>query len=145
MTAVQAAEEAEQAGEGAMESTEAGMGTTGSGADDTEVLERFFEEARPIIEELVTQAMHRGVPPARLAILLEKRFNGEIAGGCGTRASLGDKLAAVPHVDAAGRETILAAIERGPLGQIPLVLFVHGEGVVSVGIRHVAGGLAAVS
>jgi hypothetical protein len=113
--------------------------------DDEQLLNEFFAAATATIEELVTQALRQGHPGAQIAILLERRFDGEVAGGCGPRAGIAKKLSGDTRLPASARDAVVSAIIDAPRTEIPVVLLVHAEGVIVGGIRSVQGGLIAVS
>src|SRR5580693_3798058 len=112
---------------------------------DEQVLSEFFETATPTIEALVTRAVQQGQSVARLAIILERRFDGEVAGGCGSRSAIDARLRDVPGIDTAACRRIVLEVNLTPDNEIPAVLLVHSEGFVSVGIRRLTGRVAWLS
>jgi hypothetical protein len=82
---------------------------------DEQVLSNFFEIATPTIEALVTRAVQQGQSVARLAIILERRFDGEVAGGCGSRSAIDARLRDVPGIDAAACRRIVRNYSPRPV------------------------------
>jgi hypothetical protein len=112
---------------------------------DEQVLSEFFDSVTQTIEELVTRAVQQGQPVRGLAIILERKFDGEVAGGCGSRRAIDGRLRAIAGVDDTARGMIVRQVELAPADEVPAVLLVHGEGVISVGIRRVKGKVAWLS
>jgi hypothetical protein len=115
-----------------------------NGSDD-QVLEEFFQAVTPTIEDLVTRAVQQGQRVKELAVVLERKFNGEVAADCVARSAIGGRLRAVQGVDDVSRRRIVAQVKHAPDHEVPAVLFVHGEGFVSVGIKRLAGRMAWLS
>jgi hypothetical protein len=69
--------------------------TTGS---DEKVLGEFFQSVTPTIEDLVTRAVHQGQRVKELAVVLERKFNGELAADCVSRSALGVRLRTIQVV-----------------------------------------------
>jgi hypothetical protein len=112
---------------------------------DEQVLEEFFQAVTPLIEELVTRAVQQGQRIRGLVVLLERKFDGEVVGGGGARGGIDARLRAIAGVDGHARRTILHEVDRAPPADVPVVLLVHGEGFMSVGIRRVTGRTAWLS
>ena len=112
---------------------------------DQQLLDKFFGSATTTIEELVTRALREGHPVWQLAIVLERKFDGAVAGGCGARGAIASRLACDSRLATESRDAIVNAIVGVGLQEIPVVLLVHVEGVVIGGIRRVQGSLAAMS
>jgi hypothetical protein len=87
----------------------------------------------------VTRAVQQGQRVGELAIVLERKFSGEVAADCVFRSALSVRLRAVQGVDEVSRQRIVAQVKRAPDHEVPAVLFVHGEGFISVGIKRLAG------
>lgn len=116
-----------------------------SASSDEKLLNEFFEAVTPTIEELVTRAVQQGQRVRELAVVLERKFNGEVVADCVARGALGSRLRAVHGVDDLSRRRIFAQVKHAPDHEVPAVLFVHGEGFVSVGIKRLAGRMAWLS
>jgi hypothetical protein len=78
--------------------------TTGS---DERLLDEFFQAVNPTIEELVTRAVQQGQRVTGLAVILERKFDGEVAGGCGSRSAIDGRLRGVQGVDDVARQMIV--------------------------------------
>jgi hypothetical protein len=112
---------------------------------DEQLLNDFFEAVTPTIEELVTRAVQEGQRVRGLAVILERKFDGEVAGGCGSRNAIEGRLRGVQGVDDTARQMIVREVQRAPAHEVPAVLLVHGGGFISVGIRRVTGKMAWLS
>jgi hypothetical protein len=113
--------------------------------NDEKLLNEFFEAVTSTIEELVTRAVQQGQRVRELAVVLERKFNGDVAANCVARSALGGRLRAVQGVDDVSRRRIVAQVTHAPDNEVPAVLFVHGEGFISVGIKRLAGRVAWLS
>jgi len=113
--------------------------------NDQALLDEFFNAATVTIEELVTRALREGHPIWQLAIVLERKFDGEVAGGCGARGAIASRLAGDGRLSTESRDAIVNAIVGVGLQEIPVVLLVHAEGYVAGGVRRVQGSLVAMS
>jgi hypothetical protein len=65
------------------------------GGTDEQVLDEFFQAVTPTIEDMVTQAVRQGQRLLALAVVVERKFDGEVVGGScprsdGRRASSRD-------------------------------------------------------
>ena len=80
-----------------------------------------------------------------MPLVLERMFNGEVSAHCEARGDIGSRLRDIQGVDEVSRQRIVAHVKRAPATEVPAVLFVHGEGVISVGIRGLAGNVAWLS
>src|ERR1700722_5570129 len=109
---------------------------------DEQLLNEFFEAVTPTIEELVTRAVQQGQRVRGLAIILERKFDGEVAGGCDSRSAIDARLRGVRGVDDVARQMIVREVNGASANEVPAVLLVHGEGFISVGIRRVTGKVA---
>lgn len=114
-------------------------------ASDEQLLDEFFRSATSTIEELVTKALHDGRPVWQLAIVLERRFDGEVMGGCGSRGAIASQIVRDARLPMSARHAIVNSIVGGALHEIPVVLLVHGEGYIAGGVRRVRGSLQVVS
>ncbi len=112
--------------------------------NDTEVLDQFLREVSPTIEELVTQALRQGRALQHMAILLERAFDGSVRGGCGSRREIASKLGLDQRLAAEQRQAITSAMAIAG-DDVPVVLVIHGEGHLTVGIRRLPGALVAIS
>jgi len=113
--------------------------------NDEQLLNEFFQAVTPTIEELVTRAVQQGQRVTGLAVILERKFDGEVAGGCGSRSAIDGRLRGAHGVDDVARQRIVRAVSQAPANEVPAVLLVHGEGFISVGIRRVTGKVAWLS
>jgi hypothetical protein len=52
----------------------------GDGTDE-QVLDEFFQAVTPTIEDMVTQAVRQGQRLLGLAVVVERKFDGEVTGG----------------------------------------------------------------
>ena len=116
-----------------------------SAGSDEKVLDEFFQAVTPTIEELVTRAVQQGQRVRELAVVLERKFNGDVAADCVSRSAIGGRLRAVTGVDDVARRRIAAQVKHASDDEVPAVLFVHGEGFISVGIKRLAGRMAWLS
>ncbi len=112
---------------------------------DEKLLNDFFRAVTPTIEELVTRALQQGQSVQGLAVILERKFDGEVAGGCGSRNAIDGRLRGVQGVDDVARQMIVRAVNQAPANEVPAVSLVHGEAFISVGIRRVTGKVAWLS
>jgi hypothetical protein len=94
---------------------------------------------------MVTGAIQRGPRVNGLAVVVERKFDGEVAGGCCSRSEIGGCLRSISGVDDVARQRILRVVKDALVDVVPAVLLVHGEGVISVGIRRLAGKVAWLS
>ena len=114
-------------------------------AANEEVLEDFLRAASATIEELVTRALREGHPVWQLAIVLERKFDGEVGGGCGPRGAVTSRLASDPRLPPEVRSSLVEALGACGLDEVPVVMLVHGEGDIVCGVRRVKGGLVSIS
>jgi hypothetical protein len=116
-----------------------------SKGSDEQILDEFFQATTPKLEEMVGRAIAQAGRADGLAVTLERKFDGEVAGGCGPRRALEGRLRGVQGIDEAARRRILAEVGQAAADEIPVVLLVHAEGFVSVGIRRLRGSWVGVS
>ena len=112
---------------------------------DENALDDFFAAATPMIEELVTRALRQGQATWQLGIVVERKFNGEVTGGCGARGALASRIATDARLPIDARNAIVNTIVGVGLAEIPVVLLIHCEGYVAGGIRRVSGPIVGVS
>ena len=112
---------------------------------DEQLLDEFFQIVTPTIEDMVTRAIQQGQRVKGLAVVVERNFDGEVAGGCCSRSEIGGRLRGISGVDDVARQRIQRVVKDAPLDVVPAVLLVHGEGVISVGIRRLTGKVAWLS
>jgi len=112
---------------------------------DEQLLDDFFTSASSTIEELVTKALHDGRPVWQLAIVLERRFDGEVTGGCGSQGAIASQIVRDARLPMGVRHAIVNSIVVGGLHEIPVVVLVHGEGEIAGGVRRVRGSLRVMS
>jgi len=115
------------------------------GGTDEQVLDEFFQAVTPTIEDMVTQAIRQGQRLLALAVVVERKFDGEVAGGSCARGEVGGRLRGIHGVDDVARQRIIRAVNDAPGDVVPAVLLVHGEGFISVGIRRLTGRVAWLS
>jgi hypothetical protein len=116
-----------------------------AGDSDEQVLSAFFETVTPTIEDLVTRALQSGQRIGGIALVLEGKFDGQVAAACLARRAVDAHLRRVQGVDDAARGMIVRAVDAAPATEVPAVLLVHAEGFISVGIRRLPGRLAWVN
>src|SRR5437016_4109216 len=98
-----------------------------------DLLDRVFAAHRPQIEALAKKARD-AFPSKSIAMLLELRRNGELAGGCTDRDKALAHVRAMPGIDEHWRSAIVAEIAETPSREIPVVLRAHGPRGPEVGV-----------
>jgi len=112
---------------------------------DDQRLSDFFQAASPLIEELVTRALQQGGRVKGLVVLLERKRDGQVAGGCGGRGVVEARLRDIEGADDIARQMILRRVGEAMATEVPVVLLVHGEGFISVGVKRVKGKVGLLS
>jgi hypothetical protein len=112
---------------------------------DQQLLDEFFQAVTPTIEDMVTRAIQQGQRVNGLAVVVERKFDGEVAGACCSQSELGGRLRGISGVDDVARQRILRVVKDAPGDVVPAMLLVYGEGVISVGIRRLTGRVAWLS
>jgi len=115
-------------------------------ADDEKVLDAFYRDIAPKLEDLATTLLHQGKPFGLLAALFSRGFDGTLTGGCGSRAEVAKRVLGDTRFAEPARTHVLEALRTTPLDALPVILIVdHGEGLAVVGVRTERGELVARS
>jgi hypothetical protein len=112
-------------------------------ASNSARIDALLQSAATTVEQIVTAAMHRGLSVGELAVVVERRVDGQVLCACALRHDL---VRLVPSYGPPADEVRLAAdLEAATADELLIVLFVHrGEGVVHIGVRKERGELVAV-
>jgi len=108
--------------------------TTTSDAD-LGLLDRTFDAAAPRLEVAIAACAARGV--TSVVAFVERKFDGEIVVGCGTKAAVPMRLDQLPSLDPSSRAAIVAFVRDSPPATLPVIVLAHCEGYVATGLRRV--------
>ena len=111
--------------------------------DDRALFDDLLQSAATTVEDIVTGAMLRGLPVGELAVVVERRFNGQVICGCARRRGL---VRIFPRYgQPADREMLAAELEAATADELLIILIIHkGEGEVRIGVRRARGRFMAV-
>lgn len=113
--------------------------------DDHAPFDELLASAASEIGDMVTGALHRGVPLGDLAIVVERRFNGQVTCGCALRQGLVATFPRWGKLAEGERHRLATELKAATADELLLILIIHeGEGLMSVRVRRDKGEFVAV-
>jgi len=115
---------------------------TDTPADDHKDLDVLYAAVAPTIQEVVNDLLHQGVPFGTLGAVFERRLDGSIHGGVGTRAKLAEDVLADARFPEESRRVMVSGFAIAAADELPMLLLVElGDGEYAVGMKRHKGEL----
>ena len=114
-------------------------------ADDQSLIQSTFEDAADAVGDMVTNALHKGLALGDLGVVIERAFDGQVVTGCAMRTDIARRFGSDTRLTAEGRRVVAEAVEDAADDELPIVLLVHREGYLAVGLRRERGSFVTVS
>ena len=112
---------------------------------DQALIQATFEAATGAINDMITSALQKGMRVDSLAVVVERQFDGRVVAGCALRGEVARRFGSDPNLPQTGRDGITRACASAIAGELPIIVLVHAEGYIAVGVRRERGAFGAVS
>ena len=116
-----------------------------STTSDDAIMQATFEAASEAVSDMITGALQKGLAIKDLAVVIERRFDGGIVTGCADRAGVARQFGNDLRLAVEARATITRAVTTAAPDELPIIVLVHGEGYLTVGVRRERGMFVGVS